>query len=73
METATLGRKKKTKEPDPNRKPVALTIKGDPEWRIWLEEASAHCRMSVSAFVDVACAKYAKSEGFARKPPERLP
>ncbi len=72
MEPGTVGRKR-TKEPDPTRKPVALTIKGDPEWRAWLEEAAAHCRMSVSAFVDVACSKYAKAEGFSKKAPERLP
>lgn len=66
-----MGRKR-TKDPDPNRKPVAVTIKGDQEWRTWLEEAAAHCRMSVSGFVDVACTKFAKAEGFPKKPPERL-
>ncbi len=70
MESATLGRKK-TKPPDPNRKPVAVTIKGTQEWREWVEEAAAHCRLSVSALVDLAVARYAKAEGFAKKPPER--
>jgi hypothetical protein len=72
METATVGRKK-TKEPDPNRKPVALTIKGDPAWREWVESAAAHSRMSVSAYVDFCLARGAKAEGFPKKPPERLP
>ncbi len=72
METATVGRKK-TKDPDPSRKPVALTIKGDPAWRTWVEEAAAHSRMSVSAYVDFALARTAKVEGFPKKPPERLP
>lgn len=72
MGLASVGRKK-TRGPDPGRKPVAVTIKGDPTWRAWLEDAAAHCRLSVSSFVDLACAKYAKSEGFTKKPPERLP
>lgn len=72
MEAVAMGRKK-TKPPDPNRKPVALNIKGDPAWREWVEEGAIHCRMSVSALIDVALAKYLKTEGFVRKPPERLP
>jgi hypothetical protein len=71
METSTVARKKKAAEP--GRKAVVLTIKGDPAWGKWIEEAASHCRMSVSAFVDIACAKYAKAEGFTSKPPERLP
>jgi hypothetical protein len=62
---------RKTGRPDPNRKPVAVTIKGNEEWKAWLEEAAAHCRLSVSALVDLAVARYAKSQGFDRKPPER--
>jgi hypothetical protein len=57
--------------PDPNRKPVAVTIKGSPEWRRWVEEAAGHCRLSISAFLDIAAARYAKSQGFDKKPPER--
>src|SRR3954452_4132187 len=47
METTAVGRKK-VKQPDPNRKPGALNIKGDPAWRDWVEKAAAHSRMSVS-------------------------
>ncbi len=70
MSTVAMA-KKKTGTPDPNRKPVAVTIKGDPEWRAWLEEAAAHSRLSVSAFLDIAATRMAKAEGFAKKPPER--
>jgi hypothetical protein len=48
-----------------------VNIKGNEEWKAWLEEAAAHCRLSVSALVDLAVARYAKSQGFDRKPPER--
>lgn len=65
MESATLARKKTV------RRPVAVTIKGDEKWKAWLEEAAAHCRMSVSSLVDVAVTQYAKGQGFDKKPPER--
>lgn len=70
MESAAVGRKK-TRSPDPNRKPVAITIKGDPAWREWVEELAKHCRMSVSGVVDYALVQVAKQQGFAKKPPER--
>lgn len=70
MEIATVGRPKK-RPADPNRKPVAVTIKGNAEWREWLEEAAKHARMSVSAFVDHGTLLAAKQFGFTKKPPER--
>jgi len=70
MGTATVGRKK-MKPADPTRKPVAVTIKGSPDWREWIEEAAKHCRMSVSGLVDYAVTQFVKQQGFPRKPPER--
>jgi hypothetical protein len=70
MSTFTMP-KPQAKTPDPNRKPVAVTIKGSEEWKAWLEEAATHCRLSVSALVDHSVARYVKSEGFTKKPPER--
>lgn len=70
LDTATMSRKK-TKPVDPNRRPVAVTIKGNEEWKAWLEEAAVHCRLSVSSLVDLAVARYAKAEGFDKQPPER--
>ena len=55
------------------RKPIVFNIKGDPDWGSWVERAAAHSRMSVSAYIDFALAKTAKAEGFAEKPPQRLP
>ena len=68
-----MGRKKKDSTPDPSRLPVALNIKGDPAWRGWVERAATHSRMSVSAYIDFALARTARSEGFPEKPPKRLP
>jgi hypothetical protein len=70
MELATMARKK-TKPVDLNRRPVAVTIKGNEEWKTWLEEAAVHCRLSVSALVDLSVARYVKAEGFDKPPPER--
>ncbi len=67
----TIMAQEETKPVDPNRRPVAVTIKGNEEWKAWLEEAAAHCRLSVSALVDIAVARYAKAEGYDKKPPER--
>lgn len=71
METEVLARKL-PKKPDPIRKPVGVNIKGDLAWREWLERGAAHCRVSVSALVDIAVAKHLKAEGFVEKPPDRL-
>jgi hypothetical protein len=65
MESATLARKKTV------RRPVAVTIKGDSKWKAWLEDAAAHCRMSVSSLIDVAVTQYVKAHGFEKRPPER--
>jgi hypothetical protein len=72
VESTTVAKKKAAPPaPEPARRPVAVTIKGEPEWKAWLEEAAAHCRMSVSALVDVSVTRYAKEQGFNRKPPGR--
>lgn len=70
METVAVGRKK-SRPDEPGRKPVALIVRGTPEWRAWIEGAATHCRMSVSGFIDFAAAAYAKQQGYAEKPPRR--
>ncbi len=70
MGTATVARKK-AKPTDAIRKPVAVAVRGSEEWRAWLEAAAAHCRMSVSAFLDYAATQTAKQQGFTDPPPER--
>ena len=73
METPVMAKKAKraAKPIEPGRRPVAVTIKGNKQWKDWLEEAAAYCRMSVSALVDVAVTRYAKEQGFTKRPPER--
>jgi hypothetical protein len=62
---ATIG------TPKAGRKAIAAVVKGGPEWKEWLEQAAAHDRLSVSAFLDRAAAHYAKAIGFPKAPPER--
>ena len=72
MRNAVMAKKKPTPPaPEPIRRPVAVTIKGEPEWKAWLEEAAAYCRMSVSSLVDVAVTRYAQDQGFTKRPPAR--
>lgn len=71
MESVTVGRPKK-RPTESGRKPVAVTIKGDPAWREWLERAASHCQTNVSGLISIAVAQYAKSLGFEEKPPKRL-
>jgi hypothetical protein len=70
MESVAMARKK-AKAPAPNRRPVAVVIKGTPEWKAWVESAAKHCRMSVSAFLDFAAAQVARERGYKKEPPER--
>lgn len=70
MGLATMGRKK-TDPPDSPRRQVAVTIKGNEEWKEWLEGAASHCRLTVSALVDLAVTRYVKEEGYETPPPPR--
>ena len=76
MEVALMARRKPLPKPrtegsKPERRPVAVTMKGSEEWKEWLERAAAHSRMSVSMFLDFATVQYAKSQGFDEPPPDR--
>jgi hypothetical protein len=72
MGVGTLGRKKKRME-DRNRKPVAITIKGDPAWRAWVESLARHMRLPVSLVIEHSLLASAKASGFDAPPPPRLP
>ncbi len=75
MGTATMAKKKaaataKIEEAAGPRK-TALTLKGSPEWREWLEGFAKSTRMPISTLVDHALVKYAQEMGYAAKAPER--
>lgn len=72
METAEVGRKKKTPA-EADRKPIAVNIKGHPLWKEWLERLAKHARVPVATVVDQGVILFAKTVKFEEKPPERLP
>jgi hypothetical protein len=52
-------------------RPTAMTIKGRPEWRAWVERGAEHCRTDVAKLVDVALIEYLKQRGFDEPAPRR--
>ena len=54
-----------------NPRPTALTIKGRPEWRAWVERAAEYCRTDVAKLVDAALVEYVKQRGFDEPAPKR--
>jgi hypothetical protein len=53
------------------RQPILLSLRGDPKWHAWVKRAAGHCRVPVSALIDVAVASYARRQGFEEAPPPR--
>jgi hypothetical protein len=70
---ATMTKKKPTTRAKPaaERKTIAVTIKGDPEWKEWLEDLAGHCRDDVAKVIDKALVEYAKMKGYDREAPRR--
>jgi hypothetical protein len=63
--------KAKPPEPEIERQPVILTMRGRPEWKVWLKRLSKHCRLKVSVCVEQALMEYAERRGFTEPSPER--
>jgi len=70
MEQLTVGRKK-AKPDEAGRRPVALIVRGMPEWGAWVARLAEHCRSTVSDMVDDSLVAHAKKQGFTEKPPRR--
>jgi hypothetical protein len=66
------GPPRKKPGPEPSgRLPVALTVKGSPEWKEWVEEGAKFCLTDVSKLVDMAVTTYLRGQGFDKPRPER--
>jgi hypothetical protein len=50
--------------------PLAVQVRGTPEWKQWVEDLAEANRQQVSGLVDTALARLAKEIGF-RDPPKR--
>jgi hypothetical protein len=58
-------------KPVQERRSIAVAIKGNEEWKAWLEMVAKRCRTTVSALIDQALTEYAKSKGIVEEPPDR--
>jgi hypothetical protein len=56
---------------EPERKAVVLTMRGNPEWKAWLQQLSKHCHMKVSVCVEQALMEYAERRAFTETAPDR--
>jgi hypothetical protein len=66
-----MAKKKAAAQADSVRRPLVLSMRGNPEWKEWLDRLSKHCRMSTAVCVDQAVMEFAKMRGFSEPPPER--
>lgn len=78
MGTATMPKPKKkaaapVAQPTPpaSARPTALTIKGNREWREWVDRGAEHCRTDVAKAVDAALIEFFKGKGFTEPAPKR--
>ena len=73
MGQSTMARPKKTaaKSSTPGAGPTALTIRGNLDWREWVQRGADHCRTDVAKLVDAALVEYLKARGFEETPPKR--
>jgi hypothetical protein len=63
--------KAKAKGARENPRPTALTIKGRPDWRDWVDWGAEVCRTDVAKLVDAALVEYLKQRGFDEPAPKR--
>jgi hypothetical protein len=74
MGPAVMARPKKKamrSAPAAGRKTIAVTIKGSPEWKDWIDGLARHCRLDVAKVIDLAVVQFAKGEGYNPEAPER--
>lgn len=53
------------------RPAIAVTLRGSPEWKSWVEDLADHCRLDVAKVIDRALIDYARKEGFKAEAPQR--
>jgi hypothetical protein len=62
----TLGRPKGL---GPAREPL-VSLRGSQQWKDWLDEFAAHCRLGLTDTIEQSLIRYAEERGFD-KPPKR--
>jgi hypothetical protein len=72
MEAALMaGRTTKPKVSQAKASTIAVTLRGSPEWKTWLEALAKKDRSNVATVIDKALVKYAENLGFEEEAPER--
>ena len=63
------GRPGRPKGPGPVRGTV-VALKGTTDWKAWLDEFAAHCRLGLADTIEQSLVAYARARGY-RAPPKR--
>ena len=73
MGIATMARKKTSRSKPDQREAstIAVTLRGSPEWKSWVEAAGEAWRLDVAKVIDRALIDFAIKEGFDQEAPER--
>jgi hypothetical protein len=72
MEAAVMARKvAKPKVSQAKTSTIAVTLRGSPEWKTWLEALAKKDRSNVATVIDKALVRYAVNIGFEQEAPER--
>jgi hypothetical protein len=53
------------------RPAIAVTLRGSPAWKSWVEGLADHCRLDVAKVIDRALIDYARKEGYKAEAPSR--
>jgi hypothetical protein len=71
MGVALVAKKKTTKPVVGKTSSIAVTLRGSPEWKAWVEALARHARLDVAKVIDRALVDFAAKEGFDQEAPER--
>jgi hypothetical protein len=68
-----MTRKKTVPKPKPRgeRPAIAVTLRGSPEWKAWVEGLAEYCRLDVAKLIDRALVDMARKEGYNVDAPSR--
>jgi hypothetical protein len=73
MEMLAVAKKKapRGKAAPPKASTIAVTLRGSPEWKAWVEALARHARLDVAKVIDRALIDFAEKEGFDQEAPQR--
>jgi hypothetical protein len=70
---AAVAKRRRNAETKPAANSRRLSVQASEEWISWVEDFAEFHRIDVSKLVDVSLASYARSSGFPKPPPKRVP